>query len=235
MPVYVFSDEIFEALASTGPGTGGEIQLTDAIQRLAVAGKKVIGVLLQGDELMLDLGSPETMIEALKLSLRYADEKGQAAPEAAKRPLIPRPPRRRAAEIGSLRDPDASLPTLVPLMIEWRTGFGQSWRELSHTPTYQVPIVLGAFVALIVGILTYLFDASKAGAIVAATAAEAYLVVFGIVGLIGYAVSKQNVQNGSIVAMIAGLAIVVLVATQLGLFAGLLLLAGAIWSLASTR
>src|SRR5207245_3146929 len=84
-------------------------------------------------------------------------------------------------------------------------GFGQSWRELSRTPTYQVPIVLGAFVALIVGILTYLFDASKAGAIVAATTAEAYLVVFGIVGLIGYAVSKQNVQNGSIVAMIAGL------------------------------
>ena len=61
------------------------------------------------------------------------------------------------------------------------------------------------------------------------------MVIFGIVGLIGYAVSKQNVQNGSIVAMIAGLAIVVLVATQLGLFAGLLLLAGAIWSLASTR
>src|SRR3989441_5925915 len=115
------------------------------------------------------------------------------------------------------------------------SGFGQSWRELSHTPTHQVPIVLGAFVALITGILTYLFDASKAGAIVAATAAEAYLVIFGIVGLIGYAVSKQNVQNGSIVAMIAGLAIVVLVATQLGLFAGLLLLAGAIWSLASTR
>jgi len=37
------------------------------------------------------------------------------------------------------------------------------------------------------------------------------------------------------VAMIAGLAIVVLVGAQLGLFAGLLLLAGAIWSLASTR
>src|SRR5438128_5682297 len=115
------------------------------------------------------------------------------------------------------------------------TGFGQSWRELSHTPTYQVPIVLGAFVALIVGILTYLFDASQAGAIVAATTAEAYLVVFGIGGLIGCAVSKENVQNGSIVAMIAGLAITVLVATQLGLFAGLLLLAGASWSLASTR
>jgi hypothetical protein len=114
-------------------------------------------------------------------------------------------------------------------------GFGQSWRELSHAPTYQIPVVLGAFVALIVGILTYAFAASGASKIVPATPEEAYLVIFGIVGLIGYGVSKQNVQNGSIVAMIAGLAIVVLVAGQFGLLAGLLLLAGAVWSLASTR
>jgi hypothetical protein len=96
-------------------------------------------------------------------------------------------------------------------------------------------VLLGAVVALLVGILTYLFDASNAGAIVAATIHQAYLVIFGFVGLIGYGVSKQNLQNGSIVAAIAGLALVVLVATQLGLFAGLLLLAGAVWSLASTR
>src|SRR5437660_10205218 len=114
-------------------------------------------------------------------------------------------------------------------------GFTQSWRELAHTPTHQVPVLLGAVVALLVGILTYVFDASKAGAIVAASINQAYLVIFGVIGLIGYAVSKQNVQNGSIVAAIAGLAMVVLVATQLGLFAGLLLLAGAVWSLASPR
>src|SRR2546427_11030031 len=95
-------------------------------------------------------------------------------------------------------------------------GLGQSWRELSHTPTYQVPIVLGAFVALITGILTYLFDASEAGAIVAATAAEAYLVIFGIVGLIGYAVSQQHIQHCSMVAMIAALTIGVLVGTHVG-------------------
>ncbi len=109
-------------------------------------------------------------------------------------------------------------------------GFTQSWRELAHTPTHQVPVLLGAVVALLVGILTYVFDASKAGAIVAASINQAYLVIFGVIGL-----TKQNVQNGSIVAAIAGLAMVVLVATQLGLFAGLLLLAGAVWSLASTR
>ena len=125
MPVYVFTDEIFKALSSTGPGRGGEVQLTDAIQRLVLAGKKVLGVLLQGDELMLDLGSPETMIEALKLSLRYADEKGLATPEPAKPPRMPKPPRRPTAEIRTLRDQHGVLPPLMPLMIEWRTPHGR--------------------------------------------------------------------------------------------------------------
>lgn len=114
-------------------------------------------------------------------------------------------------------------------------GIAQSWRNLAQTPTHQVPVLLGSVVALLVGILTYVFDASRAGAIVAATIDQAYLVIFGLIGLVGYAVSKANVQNGSLVAAIAGLAMVVLVATQPGLFAGLLLLAGAVWSLASTR
>ncbi|HEY5539472.1 MAG TPA: hypothetical protein VIL58_08045 [Thermoplasmata archaeon] len=115
------------------------------------------------------------------------------------------------------------------------TGFGQSWRELAHTPTHQIPIVLGAVVALLVGILTYVFAAVEATAIVAATPEQAYLVIFGIIGLIGYAVSKENVQNGSMVAAVAGLALLVTVGTTMGLFTGLLLLAGAVWSLASTR
>src|SRR6266498_1779622 len=72
------------------------------------------------------------------------------------------------------------------------TGFGQSWRELAHTPTHQVPIVLGSIVALLVGILTYLFAAANASAIVPATPEMAYMVIFGIVGLIAYGVAKQN-------------------------------------------
>ncbi len=115
------------------------------------------------------------------------------------------------------------------------TGFGQSWRELAHTPTHQIPIVLGAVVALLVGILTYAFAAVENTAIVAATPEQAYLVIFGIIGLIGYAVSKENVQNGSMVAAVAGLALLITVGTTMGLFTGLLLLAGAVWSLASTR
>lgn len=115
------------------------------------------------------------------------------------------------------------------------SGFGQSWRELAHTPIHLVPIVLGGFLAAAVGILTYVFDAARASALVAATPAEAYLVLFGIVGLIGYSVSKRNVQNGSLVAAIAGLVMIALVGSTAGLVTGLLLLFGAIWSLSQSR
>jgi len=77
MPIYVFTKEIFNALSKTSPGVGGELQLTDAIQKLIAAGKPVIGVKLTNNELRLDLGSPETMVEALKLSLSYVDAKAK--------------------------------------------------------------------------------------------------------------------------------------------------------------
>jgi len=123
MPVYVFGHEIFEALSKVGPGRGGELQLTDAIQSLVEAGERVIGVNLAGDELILDLGSPETMIAALKLSLQHADERSHSEPELAKTKRGP--PRRGEPGIGRNVPEHASLPTLVPLMIEWRTVHGR--------------------------------------------------------------------------------------------------------------
>jgi UTP--glucose-1-phosphate uridylyltransferase len=75
MPVYLFNDEIFEALASVKPGKGGEIQLTDGIKRLVDNGGKVLGVRLKGDELVLDIGTPHTLIDALRLSQRYLGPK----------------------------------------------------------------------------------------------------------------------------------------------------------------
>src|SRR6266571_3198975 len=84
MPIYVFTKDIFSALSKTAPGNGGELQLTDAIQKLITAGKPVIGVKLREDELRLDLGSPETMVEALKLSLNYVDAKAKQRTAAPK-------------------------------------------------------------------------------------------------------------------------------------------------------
>ncbi len=115
------------------------------------------------------------------------------------------------------------------------TGIASSWRELGRMPTYQVPVVLGGFLAALVGILTYAFDVMQASAIVAASASVIYLIIFGAIGLIGYAVSKHNVQNGSLVAAIAGLALVAIVGGTAGLLTGFLLLAGAVWGLSASR
>ncbi|MCB2224453.1 MAG: NTP transferase domain-containing protein [Actinobacteria bacterium] len=58
---YTFTPDVFEHLAGLDPGFGGEIQLTDAIRALAVAGAclgKVVG------SAPLDVGNPPSYIEA---------------------------------------------------------------------------------------------------------------------------------------------------------------------------
>jgi len=71
MPIYVFRPVVFEALEKTAPGKGGEVQLTDAIQKLIEWGLNVCAVHLSPDEVRLDIGSPETYWEALSLSYRH--------------------------------------------------------------------------------------------------------------------------------------------------------------------
>jgi UTP--glucose-1-phosphate uridylyltransferase len=72
MPLYIFNPTIFEALRNTGPGVGGEIQLTDAIQKLIDAGQRVQAVKLSSDDIRVEVGTPETYWEALKLSHDFA-------------------------------------------------------------------------------------------------------------------------------------------------------------------
>jgi len=75
MPIYTFRPIIFKALERTSPGKDGEIQLTDAIQMLIDWGLKVYAIELKPEEVRLDIGTPETYWEALKLSYRYATGK----------------------------------------------------------------------------------------------------------------------------------------------------------------
>jgi UTP--glucose-1-phosphate uridylyltransferase len=70
MPLYLFEDQIFSSLSSRKPGKGGELQLTDAIQDLCESGT-VMGVKLRANELRLDIGSPETLMEALELTSKH--------------------------------------------------------------------------------------------------------------------------------------------------------------------
>jgi UTP--glucose-1-phosphate uridylyltransferase len=71
MPIYVFRPVIFEELKKTVPGKGGEVQLTDAIQRLVDRGLNVYAILLNPKEARLDIGSPETYWDALSLSYQH--------------------------------------------------------------------------------------------------------------------------------------------------------------------
>jgi UTP--glucose-1-phosphate uridylyltransferase len=70
VPIYAFTPKIFEELARTKPGKGGEIQLTDAIQSLVAAERKVYAVQLKASEVKIDIGNPETYWQALKESYK---------------------------------------------------------------------------------------------------------------------------------------------------------------------
>jgi UTP--glucose-1-phosphate uridylyltransferase len=61
---YVFGPGIFELLAKTAPGKGGEIQLTDAIRALIKSGGKVLGLRLAEGERRFDIGNFESYFQA---------------------------------------------------------------------------------------------------------------------------------------------------------------------------
>ncbi len=61
---YVFSPAIFEYLAKTPPGKGGEIQLTDAVRTMVRQGGKVIGMRLSAHERRFDIGNFESYFRA---------------------------------------------------------------------------------------------------------------------------------------------------------------------------
>jgi UTP--glucose-1-phosphate uridylyltransferase len=75
---YVLSPSIFEALARTPPGKGGEIQLTDAIRTLIRQGGKAYGVTLSGHERRYDIGNFDAYFQAF-VEFALADPRNGAA------------------------------------------------------------------------------------------------------------------------------------------------------------
>ncbi len=71
MAMYVFHPVIFKALEATQPGRSGEVQLTDAIQKLIDWGLSVYAVRLDKSYAHLDIGSPERYWGALALSYQH--------------------------------------------------------------------------------------------------------------------------------------------------------------------
>jgi UTP--glucose-1-phosphate uridylyltransferase len=72
MAVYAFSPVILKALEVTQAGVGGEIQLTDGIQKMVDWGLTVRAVELEKSDIRLDIGSPELYWEAQNLSYKYS-------------------------------------------------------------------------------------------------------------------------------------------------------------------
>ncbi len=71
MPVYVFNNNIFKALESTATGFGGELQLTDGIQKMIDWNLKVYTTKVASSEIWLDIGSPDLYWEAQNLSHKH--------------------------------------------------------------------------------------------------------------------------------------------------------------------
>ena len=72
MPVYIFQASILKALGEIPTGVGGEIQLTDGIERMVEQGQIVRAVELEKDDIRLDIGSPELYWEAQNLSYNHS-------------------------------------------------------------------------------------------------------------------------------------------------------------------
>ena len=69
--MYAFHPVIFKALEATKPDSREEIQLTNAIQKLIDWNLKVYAVKLDRTHRHLDIGSPESYWEALRLSYEH--------------------------------------------------------------------------------------------------------------------------------------------------------------------
>ena len=77
MPVYAFHAVILKALEVTQSGVGGEIQLTDGIQKMIEWGLVIRAVELEKNDVRLDIGSPELYWESQNLSYKHSTAQGK--------------------------------------------------------------------------------------------------------------------------------------------------------------
>lgn len=74
LPIYYFQPTIFEALLQTSKGYNGELQVTDAIETMIKAKKKVVAF-NYGQKDWFDIGIPPNYFHALELSYKKARKK----------------------------------------------------------------------------------------------------------------------------------------------------------------
>ena len=72
--IYIFNSHIYPAIGGTEPDENGEVQLTNAIQRLIDRGREVYAVELNRSEKRIDVGTPESYREAFFVTSDFASE-----------------------------------------------------------------------------------------------------------------------------------------------------------------
>lgn len=105
-----------------------------------------------------------------------------------------------------------------------------SWRELGRMHASQVLMALGSGLALLASVIVYLVRAVSEGSPAVVSAEAMWLFVFGVIGLVGYFVSRANARNGAIVAGIAALGLIIVADGPAGFLTGLVVLVGAAWA-----
>lgn len=106
-----------------------------------------------------------------------------------------------------------------------------SWRELGRMHTSQVLVGLGSGLAIFASIVVYLLRAAVEGSPVVISAEAVWLLVFGVLGVAGYVISRTSARNGAVVAGIAALGLLIVADGPAGFLTGLVLLVGAAWGL----
>lgn len=69
--IYAFRNVIYEAIRNTEADENGEVQLTDAIKQLILAGGQVYAVELSSDEKRIDIGNVESYWDALRETFQH--------------------------------------------------------------------------------------------------------------------------------------------------------------------
>ena len=106
-----------------------------------------------------------------------------------------------------------------------------AWSELGRMHASQVLIALGSAIAVLAGVVVYVVRALSEGSPAVVSLGALWLFVFGLLGLVGYALSRRNLRNGALVAGIAGLGLLLLAGGSAGFLTGLVVLVGAAWAL----